>query len=112
MKTLLMLAALLFATGLLQAQDSSSVAQIQLNLDKYHKQSSAGLRLFGVGCVIGAATLIGIEPLYESGDVCKGLYGLAAVCGAAGIIVHMDASRYLKRASMVSVSPNSISLKF
>ena len=55
---------------------------------------------------------LGVEQMSGGTKVKKGLYASSVIIGAAGIIIHMEASRHLRNAARVSVSPGSVSLKF
>lgn len=112
MKTLITVLAMVLLSLNLNAQDFEKEKEIQLNLDKFDKQSRAGLRLFAVGCFLGAVTVLGVEHMSDPANTLKGMYTGAVVVGAAGVWVYMDASRHLVKANRLRLSPASVSLTF
>ena len=112
MKKLLLLLSLLFTVGLLQAQDTTDVRQIQLNLDKYYQQHRVGTGLFAFGVVLASATLIGLDRQEDLADVRNVLYGLAGGAATTGLLIQMEATKYLRDAAEIRLSPTSISLNF
>lgn len=112
MKTLITALAMVLLSINLSAQDFQKEKEIQLNLDKYDKQTRAGLRFFAVGCFLGTVTVVGVENMQPSEKQLKGMYASAVIMGAAGVWIYMDASRHLTKANQLRLSPTSVSLIF
>lgn len=116
MRTILVMA-LVMATTVCRAQNStdslsSKVIEIQSNLNKYYQQTRTGTGLVAFGTLLGTATLIGLDRKQGEHRLRNSLYGVAGGSALLGLLINMEAIRFVRDASEVSISPGAVTIKF
>jgi hypothetical protein len=115
MRKLLVIAFLLASViGKAQTQDSTTtkLVEIQKNLNSYYNQKRTGTGLFAFGVILGGATMAGLDKKQGEHRLRNGLYGVAAGSAILGLLINMEAVKFIGRASEVSISPGAVTIKF
>lgn len=112
MKTLFTVLAMVILSSNLNAQDTTNVRQIQLNLDKYYQQHRTGTGLFAFGVALSTITLVAMDRNPDLKEVRTGMYAVSAGAAITGLLIQMEAARYIRDAAEIRLSPTSVTLKF
>ena len=116
MRKLITMAMLLIgfsASGQTQTDSlAAKVVQMQSHLNKYYQQTRTGTGLVAFGTLLGTATLIGLDRKQGEHRLRNSLYGVAGGSALLGLLINMEAIRFVRDASEVSISPGAVTIKF
>ncbi len=88
------------------------VQEIQMNLNKYYQQTRTGTGIFAFGTILGTATLLGVSHRPEDRDMRNALIGVSAGSMIVGLLINMEAIKFIGEASEIRISPTHLSIKF
>ncbi|MBK7968034.1 MAG: hypothetical protein IPK08_03395 [Bacteroidetes bacterium] len=88
------------------------IEMVQLNLNKYYNQTRTGTGIFAFGALLGTATLIGLDRQQGEYRLRNSLYGVAGAAALTGLLINMEAIRFVREASEISIGPGGAKIKF
>lgn len=97
-----------------QTQDSTAVklTKLQSNLNKYYNQTRTGSVIFAFGTILGTSTIFCVSHLQKDRDMRNALLGVSAGSMVLGLLINMEAIKFIGNESEITLSPTSISIKF
>ncbi len=117
MKNLILLITLIVFALNSQAQttiDSTSnkVVEIQKNLNSYYNQTRTGTGIFAFGTILGTTSFLCISDRPEDKRMKNAFIGISATSMVLGLLINMEAVKFIGRASQVSISPGAVTVTF
>ena len=85
----------------------NEVDNIRYNLGKYHKARQTGISFSIAGAAVTTLTLF----VLKDSDAQQALLFIGGISSFAGLVIIIDAEKWLKRAS-ISISPGSVKFNF